>query len=715
MIGTPLYVPPEHVENGGLRQEPHTDVYSLAVTLYEILTLSRAFDGATQREIFENILRATPTKIRKLNDSIPRELETVLSTAMDRDPARRYASAADFADDLERVVAREPILARPLGAWLRLHRWVQRNPWAAGLLALFAVAATLSTLLLLDAQRANRRFNLLAYEPRLQKVLESEAWELPAREAKLPTLRGWLDERAKPLLAELDGLRKALADTRSKALPYSEAQRRRDERRLPKLRELKARERELALRQQGLARLPAQTAGEAVILSQRRGAFEREIRRLGGVLATLRSHEDELRSYEFAHDADRFVHDGLQQLIAKLHGLEKRLVPRVEEQIDWAQRVAAESIEGPHLALWNEAIRAIRLSDGVAAHSDYRQLRLRPQLGLVPVGMDPDSKLWEFAQVRSGSVPRRAANGRLDLEDDHAIIFVLIPGGRFAMGAPKADAERYYVADQDEHPRHEVELDAFFIAKHEMTQSQWRALEWKSLQASTRSAEGTARTRSGIATPSRRLVGMTPCASFRAMSSVFQPKRSGSTRRAVASMHPGTRASTCEASKGMPTSATQATPGSTLDGSRRSGSTTGTAFTHRLVASSATRSACTTCTATWPSGARIGTHQIPIDGPRGQATACVSSTTASATSAAFAAAASTTALVLLAAFIAMAMGLTRRPPAAASDLPGESWHRTERRSKVRTPAAKLRDTHATKRPGQEDSEAQSDATGWRAT
>ena len=477
MIGTPLYVPPEQVESGGLRHDRHADVYSLAVTLYEMLTLTRAFDGATQHEIFENILRATPQRPRRLHDAIPRELETVLATAMDRDPARRYATAADFAADLERVLAREPILAKPLGAWLRLQRWVQRNPWAAGLVAVLTGAATLSTLLMINAQRANRRFNLLAYEPRLQKLLEVEPWELPARQENIATMQSWLDDRALPLLAELDGLRRVLTETRELAETYTPQQRKRDEQRLPRLRELIARERELELRRQGQADLPDETPNEPQGLSKRRKAFARVVGELEGIVTELRKKPDELRSYDFANDADRFVHDGLQRLIAQLENLEQRLVPRVREQIAWAKRVAAETIEGDKLASWQAAAAAIAKSDDMVAHRDYKGLRVAEQHGLVPLGMDPESKLWEFAHLRSGSRPKRLASGKLELADDHGLVFVLLPAARFAMGVAQEDAQRYY-SDVDEHPRHDVELDAFFISKFEMTRSQWRALEW---------------------------------------------------------------------------------------------------------------------------------------------------------------------------------------------------------------------------------------------
>jgi formylglycine-generating enzyme required for sulfatase activity len=129
-----------------------------------------------------------------------------------------------------------------------------------------------------------------------------------------------------------------------------------------------------------------------------------------------------------------------------------------------------------HAAAWRETVEAI------ATSPRYGGLRITPQVGLVPLGPDPDSGLFEFGHLGSGSIPTRDdTTKRLVHADDSAIVLVLIPGSTFNMGAlsngeddgaPNIDPE----AEADESPVHEVTLSPYFLAKHECTQAQWRAM-----------------------------------------------------------------------------------------------------------------------------------------------------------------------------------------------------------------------------------------------
>jgi formylglycine-generating enzyme required for sulfatase activity len=111
---------------------------------------------------------------------------------------------------------------------------------------------------------------------------------------------------------------------------------------------------------------------------------------------------------------------------------------------------------------------------------------LTPQEGLAPIGRDPATGLWEFAHLLTGRPPHRDGEGRLVLEDDMALILVLLPGGRFSMGSrppspehpegspnvdPKMDEYTRYLSG----PVHEVELAPFFMSKFELTRGQWAA------------------------------------------------------------------------------------------------------------------------------------------------------------------------------------------------------------------------------------------------
>jgi formylglycine-generating enzyme required for sulfatase activity len=106
----------------------------------------------------------------------------------------------------------------------------------------------------------------------------------------------------------------------------------------------------------------------------------------------------------------------------------------------------------------------------------YHGLVLTPQLGLLPIGRDPHSGLWEFAHLQSGEPPERDDEGRLEVTLETGLVFVLIPGGRFLMGAQSRtpDGENYDPSTSARsEPVLEVVLDPYFLSKYEMTRSQW--------------------------------------------------------------------------------------------------------------------------------------------------------------------------------------------------------------------------------------------------
>ena len=115
--------------------DARADVYSLGLTLYELLTLRPAFAERDRLKLIEQIAHADPPRPRGLDRRIPRDLETVVLKAMAKDPGRRYPSAEDLADDLRRFADDEPIRARRVGPAERAARWARRNPALAGLAA----------------------------------------------------------------------------------------------------------------------------------------------------------------------------------------------------------------------------------------------------------------------------------------------------------------------------------------------------------------------------------------------------------------------------------------------------------------------------------------------------------------------------------------------------------------------------------------------------
>ncbi len=157
IMGTPSYMPPEQA--GGERGAvgPAADVYALGATLYALVTGRPPFQAATAMDTVLQVMSDEPVPPRRLNVSVPVDLETICLKCLQKDPGKRYASAADFAADLRRFLADEPILARPVTGLERGVKWVRRRPAIAALLVLVAVVTAVGLGGVLAVQRrANR-------------------------------------------------------------------------------------------------------------------------------------------------------------------------------------------------------------------------------------------------------------------------------------------------------------------------------------------------------------------------------------------------------------------------------------------------------------------------------------------------------------------------------------------------------------------------------
>lgn len=469
LLGTLLYASPEQAMGKSQEVDVRSDVYSLGVMLYELMTgvlpvskeqLEQAQQQGGRAAVIAMITESAPQRpsqrsARIGGATVPQDLDLITMKAMAKEPDRRYVAANALAEDIARHLDHMPVLAAPDSALYRVRKLVRRYRGQVIATATVFVTAIVGAITAIDYAMDARQ----------------TAKDLEVTNSKL-----------------VDQTDAAIQNLQAAQAAQADAEARRDE----VLRLAAGRDYEDLMER---ARLlwpihpDRQAAYESWILDARKltGALpaHRE------TLATLRargqrspqgaSAESSAKGtsgqWSFPQD-DKITpwwHEHLTTLVADLEQLhagllaDETLTPRHGMSVPWRLATARQLAQdfapnGAAAKAWQAA--------GDAVAKRYPKLRMKPQFGLVPIGEDPTSGWMEFAHVTSGTVPTRDQNGKLQLNEDSAIVLVLLPGGTFRMGASPRDL----MSEGWEHPSHEVTIRPFFLGKHEITQAQWLRL-----------------------------------------------------------------------------------------------------------------------------------------------------------------------------------------------------------------------------------------------
>jgi formylglycine-generating enzyme required for sulfatase activity len=421
---------PEQVGLDGIDIDTRSDIYSLGVLLYELLTGTTPFSeseyGYTRREeIFRLIREVDPPKpsVRvsskgnrteaarnrgtdpaSLARHLHGDLDWIVMKCLEKDRSRRYETANGLALDIGRFLKCEPVLASPPSMVYRLKKFARRR--------MGTVVASISVVITLAAALITSLVLLGSYRERAIEVLR---------------------------LSDLD-----VIDHLNTAYPG-----------LTRI-DYRQRHQAMAIWVDRARGVLSRRASHRATLEKLRRSGTRVAANLGAPTSTAhQSTPDGREQWRFADTPTQWQHDLLQKLVARLDDLQGPS-DKVAQVAAWLRRSPTEREINDR---WERA--------AIPIQTRYN-IDLQRRDGLVPLGIDRASGLWEFVDLNSGLEPARDGEAKIEVEPENGVLFVLIPGGGFRMGSPSDEAGR-----TPDETQHDVLISAFLISKYELTQTQW--------------------------------------------------------------------------------------------------------------------------------------------------------------------------------------------------------------------------------------------------